>query len=212
MQAYDKFTAIVSGEREPRANIKTLLSCVLPRPIAFISTLSESGVANLAPFSFFNGVGSNPPAVIFSPATRPDGSSKDTINNLRAVPECVVNVVPHNICTEMNDTSFPYPPDQSEFEAVGFTPLPSRFVKPPRAAESPIQMECKLLQIVPVGDKPLSGNVCICEVLCFHVAEEVLLPDGTADVSKLDLVGRLGGDDYCTTRDRFAMPKPTPPR
>jgi len=208
MKPHTEFTALVTADRDRRDNFRTLLSCVLPRPIAFVSTISANGVPNLAPFSFFNGVGSNPPAVIFSPCTRADGTLKDTILNLRAVPECVVNVVPFSIKEAMNEASYPFPPEVNEFEAAGFTPLPSRFVRPPRVAESPVQMECKLVQIVPVGDGPLSANFCIAEVLCFHIAKEMLLPDGTVDVSKIDLVARLGGDDYSTIRDRFALPKP----
>jgi flavin reductase (DIM6/NTAB) family NADH-FMN oxidoreductase RutF len=205
---HPSFTTLVTAEREKRDNFKTLLSCVMPRPIAFVSTLSADGIPNLAPFSFFNGVGSNPPAVIFSPCTKADGTSKDTLNNIRAVPEFVVNVVPYRIREAMNDASYPFPPVVNEFEEAGFTPLPSRFVKPFRVAESPVHMECRLIQIVPVGTGPLSANICIGEVLCFHVAETHLLPDGTADVRKMDLIGRLGGDDYATIRDRFTMPKP----
>jgi flavin reductase (DIM6/NTAB) family NADH-FMN oxidoreductase RutF len=211
MKTYPKFESFIASQRERRDNFRTLLSCVLPRPIAFVSTISAEGVPNLAPFSFFNGVGSNPPAVVFSPCTRADGTAKDTIMNLRAVPECVVHVVPYSIKEAMNQASFAYPPSVNEFEAAGFTALPSRFVRPPRAAESPVHMECKLLQIVPVGDGPLSANVCVAEVLCFHIADEILLPDGTADVSKIDLIGRLGGDDYSTIRDRFELPKPATP-
>ncbi len=212
MKRYERFTPLVTETRERRDNFKTLLSCVLPRPIAFVSTVSRDGIANLAPFSFFNGVGSNPPAVVFSPCTKADGTSKDTIINLRAVPECVVNVVPFDIRHAMNEASYSFPPDVDEFAAVGFTPLPSRFVRPHRVAESPIQMECKLIQIVPVGDGPLSANLCIAHVLCFHIADELLLPDGTADVNLIDLVGRLGGEDYSTIRDRFSLPKPDPSR
>jgi len=210
MKPHTEFTALVTADRDRRDNFKTLLSCVLPRPIAFVSTISANGVPNLAPFSFFNGVGSNPPAVIFSPCTRADGTMKDTILNLRAVPECVVNVVPFSIKEAMNEASYPFPPEVNEFEAAGFTPLPSRFVRPPRVAESPVQMECKLVQIVPVGDGPLSANICIAEVLCFHIAEDMLLGDGTVDVNKIDLIARLGGDDYSTIRERFALPKPGP--
>lgn len=208
MKPHSQFTALVTSQRDRRDNFKTLLSCVLPRPIAFVSTVSAGGVPNLAPFSFFNGVGSNPPAVIFSPCTKADGTMKDTIVNLRALPECVVNVVPFSIKDAMNEASYAFPPEINEFEAAGFTPLPSRFVRPPRVAESPVQMECKLVKIVPVGDGPLSANICIAEVLCFHIAKEVLLPDGTADVTKIDLIARLGGDDYSTIRDCFALPKP----
>jgi len=209
MKPHASFTALVTAERERRANFHTLLSCVLPRPIAFVSTVSAAGVPNLAPFSFFNGVGSNPPAVIFSPCTKADGTSKDTIVNLRAVPEFVVNVVPFAIRAAMNEASYPFAPEVNEFEAAGFTALPSRLVKPPRVAESPVHLECRLVQIVAVGDGPLSANICIGEVLCFHVADDHLLPDGTVDVEKIDLIGRMGGDWYATIRDRFELPKPS---
>ncbi len=212
MKPYSDFTPITTEQREARENLKTLLSCVLPRPIAFVSTISSDGIPNLAPFSFFNAVGSNPPAVVFSPSTRPNGTFKDTVANLRAVPECVVNVVPYSIRGEMNDASYAFPPEINEFAAVGFTPLPSRFVRSFRVAESPVHMECKLIEIVPVGTGPLSANICIAQVLCFHVADELLLSDGTVDVEKIDLVGRLGGDEYSTIRDRFSLPKPNPPR
>ncbi len=211
MNAHPQFGTLVTADRERRDNFKTLLSAVLPRPIAFVSTVSADGVPNLAPFSFFNGVGSNPPAVIFSPCTKADGTSKDTLVNLRAVPEFVVNVVPFAIREAMNQASYAYPPEVDEFAAAGFTPLPSRFVRPCRAAESPVHLECRLLQIVPVGHGPLSANICIGEVLCFHIAADHLLPDGTVDVTRIDLVGRLGGDDYATIRDRFALPKPAAP-
>lgn len=208
MKPFSTFTTLVVSEREKRDNFKTLVSTVLPRPIAFVSTISADGIPNLAPFSFFNAVGTNPPALIFSPSTTSAGESKDTVRNLRAVPECVVHVVTYDIREPMNDTSYPFPPEVNEFEACGFTMLPSRLVRPPRAAESPVHMECRLLQIVPVGNGPLSGNVCICEILCFHVAAELLLPDGAVDVTKIDAIGRLGGDGYATIRDRFLLPKP----
>lgn len=210
MKPYQEFTTLVSAERERRANFKTLLSCVLPRPIAFVSTISPDEMPNLAPFSFFNGVGSNPPAVVFSPCTKADGTDKDTLINLQRVGEFVVNVVPHGIREAMNEASYPFAPDVNEFEAAAFTPLASHLVRPPRVAESPVHLECRLVQIVPVGDGPLSANICIGEVLCFHVASEHLLPDETADVAGIDLVGRLGGEDYATTRDRFQLPKPKP--
>jgi len=211
MQSFADYRTLITEGRDRRANFKTLLSSVLPRPIAFVSTVSRNGQPNLSPFSFFNGVGSNPPAVIFSPCTRADGTHKDTLLNLREVPEFVVNVVTHSIRAAMNQTSYPYPRGESEFEAAGFTPVASRFVRPARVAQSPVQMECRLLQIVPVGDGPLSANICIGHVLCFHVANDYLLPDETVDVSKIDLVARLGGDDYATIRDRFTLPKPESP-
>ena len=124
----------------------------------------------------------------------------------------MVNVVPHNMREAMNEASFPFAPEVNEFETAGFTPLASRFMRPPRVAESPVQMECRLIRIVPVGDGPLSANICVGEILCFHVAGDHLLPDGTVDVNKVDLIGRLGGEDYATIRDRFSLPKPSPKR
>lgn len=209
MKPYSNFTQLTCSERAPRDNFKTLLSCVLPRPIAFVTTISGDGTVNLAPFSFFNAVGSAPPSVVFSPCTRADGTDKDTLHNLNAVGEFVVNVVSYDIRDAMNQASYAYPPEVNEFEAAGFTPIASRLVKPPRVAESPVQLECRLIQIVPVGEGPLSANICIGEILCFHVADEVLLKNETADVAKIDLVARLGGPDYSTTRDRFSLNKPT---
>jgi flavin reductase (DIM6/NTAB) family NADH-FMN oxidoreductase RutF len=212
MNVHTGFTTLLTADRDRRDNYRTLSSVVLPRPIAFVSTISAEGVPNLAPFSFFNAVGANPPAVIFSPCKKRDGTSKDTVVNLRSVDEFVVNVVPYAIRQEMSETSYPFPPEIDEFKEAGFTPVPSRLVRPPRVAQSPVHMECKLLRIVPVGEGPVSAEVCIGEVLCFHVADDYLHTDGTVDSERLDLVGRLGGDGYSTTRDRFDLPRPTPKR
>ncbi len=209
MKPHSKFTALVTSERDTRANFKTMASSVLPRPVAFVSTISADGVPNLAPFSFFNAVGTNPPAVMFSPATKSDGTTKDTLANLAEVREFVVNIVSHEMAEAMNVAAGAFPPEVNEFDSAGFTALPSQFVKPHRVAESPVHLECKLLQIVPVGDGPLSGNICIGRVLCFHIADDHLLDDGcTVDVARIDAIGRLGGADYATIRDRFAMAKP----
>ncbi|MGD2111071.1 MAG: flavin reductase family protein [Phycisphaerae bacterium] len=209
MKAHRDFTTLTSAEREHRSNYKTLVSCVVPRPIALVSTVSADGVANLAPFSFFNGVCAKPPAVMFAPAVKRDGALKDTLANLREVDEFVVNLVSHEIGEAMNQASYPYPPEVSEFEAVGLTLLPSRLVRPSRVAQSPIHMECKLIQTVPVGAGPMSTSICIGEVLCFHIAEGFVLDDGTADIERLDLIGRMGAEAYCTTRDIFRLPRPT---
>jgi flavin reductase (DIM6/NTAB) family NADH-FMN oxidoreductase RutF len=211
MKTYTDYKTLVTAERENRANHHTMLSCVMPRPIAFVSTISREGVRNIAPFSFFNGVGSNPPAVVFSPATKADGTDKDTIHNLRSVPEAVVNVVPFAIRDAMNQASFAYAPDIDEFKVAGFTPVPSKCVKPPRIGESPVQLECRLVDIVKVGGGPLSANICICEIVCFHIAEEMALDNGTVDVEKIDLVGRMGGDWYSRITNRFELPKPSGP-
>lgn len=212
MKVHSDFASLVTSERARRDNFKTLLSCVLPRPIALVSTISADGVPNLAAFSFFNGIGSHPPSVMFSPATKADGGAKDTLINLRAVGSFVVNVVPYAIRNAMNEASYPFDPDVNEFEEAGFTPIESRFVKPFRVAESPVHLECKLVQIVPVGNGPGAANICIGEVLCFHVARDFLLDDGTVNVETIDLIGRLGGDDYATIRDRFTLPKLLPKR
>lgn len=209
MTAYSEFTELVTTECARRDLYKVLLSSVLPRPIAFVSTISSNGVLNLAPFSFANAVCANPPAVMFAPANLGDGSAKDTVRNLREVGEFVFNVVPYELGEAMNETSHPFPPEVNEFEAAGLTPLPSRFIRPPRVAESPVQMECRLLQIVTIGEGPYAGNVCIGEVICFHVASGFMLPDGLVDAEKLDLIGRLGGSDYAATRERFSMPRPS---
>lgn len=211
MSTFACYKALVPSRRERRANHHTLLSCVLPRPIAFVSTLSAEGVANLAPFSFFNAMCSDPPTLVFGPATKADGDEKDTVANLMQVGECVVNVVTYDMRQAMNQASYPYPHNVSEFEKAGFTPLPSVHVKPPRVAESPVHMECKLNQIVKIGSGALAGNICIVEVVCFHIADELCLPDGTADITKIDLIARLGGDGYSTVRDRFDLPKPATP-
>lgn len=211
MHQFDVFQSIPVAAREIRQNYQLLISCVVPRPIAFVTTLSPSGVVNLAPFSFFNGVGGNPLAVMFSPCNGRTGKPKDTVVNLRHLGEFVVNVVPHAIAEAMNETSFEFPPDVSELEACGFTALPSVHVKPPRVAESPVHMECRLIQIVPVGTGPLAANVCIGEVLCFHVANGFLSPEGTVDIEKLDAVGRMGGEWYSFTRERFRLPRPLGP-
>lgn len=211
MHQFRTFQSVPVAGRDLRQNYQLLVSCVVPRPIAFVTTLSPTGVVNLAPFSFFNGVGANPPAVMFSPCNRKDGSPKDTVVNLRHLGEFVVNVVPHAVRSEMNASSWEFPPELSEVEACGFTPLPSTHVRPPRIAESPVHMECRLVQIVEVGKGPLAANVCIGEVLCFHVADGYLTGDGIVDIEKLDPIGRLGADLYTRTRDRFNMPRPTKP-
>lgn len=209
MHPFRTFQSLPVAGRDLRQNYQLLVSCVLPRPIAFVTTLSHIGVVNLAPFSFFNGLGANPPAVMFSPCNRKDGTPKDTVVNLRHLGEFVVNVVPHAIAEAMNDASFEYPQDVSELEVCGFTAIPSQHVRPPRVAESPVQLECRLRQIVDLGAGPLAGHVCIGEVLCFHVADGYLTADGVVDPAKLDAIARMGGEWYATSRDRFRMPRPT---
>jgi flavin reductase (DIM6/NTAB) family NADH-FMN oxidoreductase RutF len=185
-----------------------LISCITPRPIAWVSTLSPRGISNLAPFSFFNGVGSNPPAVMFSPVNRRDGSRKDTVINIEATREFVINVVSYALSRQMNATSADFPYEVSEFEKCGLAASPSARVRPPRVKEAAVHLECMLHQIVTVGQGPLAANVVIGHVVLIHADESVLDPAGQIDPAKLDTVGRMGGISYSRTRERFEMPRP----
>lgn len=172
---------------------------IAPRPIAFVSTLSADGINNLAPFSFFNIFGVNPVIVGFSPSRRGrDGSLKDTYNNLMATRECVIQVVTHELVHKSNLASKEFPPAVDEFMEAGLTPIPSEMVKPFRVKESPFQMECKLYQMIPLGNAPGSGNLALCEVLKLHVAESLFVQgkEHTIDPQKIDLVARMGQDYY----------------
>lgn len=190
-----------------------LTACVVPRPIAFVSTLSREGVANLAPFSFFNAGGANPPSVVFAPVTSGASRDKDTLVNIRETGEYVVHIVPWSLREQMNQASAEYPPDVDEFVEAGFNKVPSVRVKPWRAAECPIAMECRLFRIVEHGDGPYHANYVIGEVLYFHVAE-ALLAGGRLDVGKLDPIARLAGAGYTrvTPESTFALPRPAVPR
>jgi flavin reductase (DIM6/NTAB) family NADH-FMN oxidoreductase RutF len=200
----------------PPAEVYALLTgCVLPRPIAFVSTLSGRGVANLAPFSFFNAGGANPPSLVFAPVTSGTNRDKDTLHNVRETGEYVVHLVPWELREKMNQASADYPPDVDEFDVAGFTKVKSLRVKPWRAAECPIAMECRLFQIVEHGQGPYHANYVIGQVLYFHVAESLLDGKGRVDVSRLDAIGRLGGPHYTrvTPESIFALPRPSaPPR
>ena len=171
-----------------------LIGAVSPRPIAFVSSVDTEGVANLAPFSFFNAFSGNPPIIGFSSALRgSDGTRKDTLENVTATGECVVNIVTHRIVRQMALTSQRFPKDVSEFDKAGFTPLPSDLVRAPRVAESPIQMECRVEQIIPLGTEGGAGNLVICRVVRMHISEAVLdLEKNRIDPRKLDAVGRNG--------------------
>ena len=187
---------------------KLMIGMIVPRPIAFVSTVDAAGVRNLAPFSYFTACGSNPPVVCFSTAVRSGPHPyKDTLENVRATGEFVVNIVSEEFAAQMNATSASVPPEVDEFELSGLTPLASDLVKPPRVAESKAQMECRLHQIVPVSDRPGGGILVLGEVLRFHVLESLL--DGyKIDPDKLNAIGRMGGPNYVRTRDRFEMPRP----
>ena len=175
---------------------RLLLGGVAPRPIALVSTISVDGINNLSPFSFFNAFGANPPIVAFSPSRRGrDSSLKDTYNNLIATKECVIQSVTHSMVEQVNLASAEFPSDYDEFVKSGLTPLISELVKPKRVKESPFQMECKLLEMKSFGDAGASANLAVCEVLKFHV-DENLFTDGIIDPAKIDLVARMSGDFY----------------
>ncbi len=193
----------------PRELYQLLIGFITPRPIAWISTVSANGIVNLAPFSFFNGVSANPPTVVFSCVDKRDGSRKDTIRNLNAVPEFVVNLCTYDQREAVNETSAELDYEVSELEACGLTALPSERVSPPRVAESPAQFECKVHQIVRVGDGPLAANLVIGEILMIHARDDVFDAAGAVDPRKLDTIGRMGGIAYARTTDLFELPRPT---
>src|ERR1700722_16409473 len=200
--------------RESVQNIyKLMIGSIVPRPIAFVSSQDARGVRNLAPFSFFTGVSADPPVILFCPTVRPEDPSrglaahKDTLLNVIATREFVVNVVSEEIAERMNLTSAQVPPDVDEFALAGLTPVPSDLVKPPRVAESPVQMECRLRQIIEVSDRPSGGSIVLGEVVRFHV-DDALVENFRIDPEKLAAIGRMGGTTYARTRDRFDLKRP----
>jgi flavin reductase (DIM6/NTAB) family NADH-FMN oxidoreductase RutF len=186
-----------------------LIHAVAPRPIAFVSTLSKDGRPNLAPFSFFMAGGGNPPSICFSPNTKDDGSPKDTLRNIQETGEYVVHIVDYAMGPSMAATSKPLPHGESEWPLSGFTQVPSLKVNPPRVAEAPFAMECRLHQIVPHGTGGDAANYVIGEVVMFHVAS-ALVSDGRIDPAQVDYLARLGGAWYlrATPDSLFTMKRP----
>ena len=187
-----------------------LLGAVAPRPIAFASTVDMDGNPNLSPFSFFNVFGANPPILIFSPARRvKNNTTKHTLDNALATKQVVINVVNYAIVQQMSLSSSDYPQGVNEFEKAGFTMLPSEKIQPFRVAESPVQFECKVNDVIFTGEKGGAGNLIVCEVLKIHISDQVLADDGSIDQHKIDLVARAGGSFYTRARDGFfEIPKP----
>lgn len=176
----------------------TMLGAIGPRPIAFASTMDADGNPNLSPFSQFNLFSANPPILAFSPSRRVrDNTTKHTLENIQATGEVVINVVNHAIVEQMSLSSTEYGDGVNEFIKSGLTEAPSELVKPHRVLESPVAMECKVLDIIELGTEGGAGNLIICEIVLFHVNEEVLNSAGAIDQTKIDLVGRMGGDWYC---------------
>ena len=187
-----------------------LLSAIAPRPIAFASTLNKKGVPNLSPFSFFNVFSANPPILIFSPARRVrDNTVKHTLNNVESTKEVVINMVSYDMVQQMSLSSSEYPEDVNEFEKAGFTMLDSHNVRPFRVGESPIQMECKVNEIIKLGQEGGAGSLVICEVVKMHISEQILNDDKSINQEKLDLVARAGGSYYSRAKTGFfEIPKP----
>ncbi len=175
---------------------RLLLGGVAPRPIALVSTISRNGINNLSPYSFFNAFGANPPIVAFSPSRRgKDGSLKDTYNNLMDTRECVIQAVTNSMVEQISLASAEFASDIDEFIKSGLTPINSDLIKPKRVKESPFQMECKLIEMKSFGEGGAAANLAICEVLKFHIAED-LFTNGIIDPVKIDLVARMSGDFY----------------
>jgi flavin reductase (DIM6/NTAB) family NADH-FMN oxidoreductase RutF len=187
---------------------RTLIAVVTPRPIAWVTTLDAHGGVNLAPFSFFNAFSSNPPVVVFSPGLRPDGTKKDTLRNVEATGEFVINAAVAELAEQLNLSSKELPPGESEADLAGLALAPSLRVRPPRVAAAPAHLECVLRQVIPIGTGPGSGNLVLGDVVLIDVADAVLDPRGRVDPRKLDTIGRLGGDYYCRTTDLFQMRRP----
>jgi flavin reductase (DIM6/NTAB) family NADH-FMN oxidoreductase RutF len=209
MDGGSSFVDVTPGELPWRDSYKLLIGAIVPRPIAFVSTVDKSGVNNLAAFSFFNGVCPKPFIISFAPMRRgSDGSKKDTLRNIEETHEFVVNVVNEPLVSPMSQTNPEFPPDVDEFEISGLTPVASHLVKPPRVLESPIQMECQLVQVVHLGEETGSGSLVLGRVVKMHIAESVYA-DGKIDPAKLQAVGRMAGDVYARTTDRFAFQRAT---
>lgn len=201
----------IDPKEVPAARLQGYLqSAVAPRPIAFASTMGVSGKPNLSPFSFFNIFSSNPPVLIFSPARRVrDNTTKHTLENVKATREVVINVVNYDLVQQASLSSTEYGEGVDEFIKAGLNKLPSETVKPYRVAESPVQFECRVTDVIALGDQGGAGNLVICEVLRMHVSESILDEHGAIDPHKIDLVARLGKDWYTRSRDGlFEVPKP----
>jgi flavin reductase (DIM6/NTAB) family NADH-FMN oxidoreductase RutF len=184
---------------------------VSPRPIALVSTIDKDGNVNLSPFSFFNLFSMNPPILIFSPSRRVrDNSTKHTLQNVQEVPEVVINIVSYNMVEKTSLASCDFPKGTNEFIKAGLTEITSTIVKPPRVSEAPVSFECKVNQVIPLGQEGGAGNLVICEVVLMHIADEVLGTDGYIDPNKLDAVARMGQDFYCRASgdNIFTVPKP----
>jgi len=185
-----------------------MVRVIVPRPIAWVSTRSSAGVDNLAPFSYFTGVGSRPPTLLFCPANRRDGSPKDTLSNIDETGEFVVNVVTDELAASMNTTAAEIEADESEFELAGIEMAECELVNVSRVQRAPVQIECRLRDWIRVGEGPGGANIVLGDVLLLHIDPTVTNPEGFVEPELLDAVGRMGGLSYCRTRERFDLPRP----
>ena len=192
---------------------RLMIGSIIPRPIAFVSTTSKDGINNIAPFSYFNGVCSNPPTIMFAPARRGwDGSEKDTLINIRETNEFATNIVSESFAEKMVECSTDYDNDVDEFMISGLTPIPSEKITPPRLGEAKISFECKLNQIIEIGDgKAGSGFIVIGTVKLFHIDDSILV-DGKVDIQKLNPIGRLAGNWYTRPTDNFRIERKIKPK
>ncbi len=199
------------AQQATRDIYKLMTGIIVPRPIALVSTIDRTGAANVAPFSFFSGVGSTPPTLLFCPVLRTDSATlparKDSLRNVEETGEFVVNVVSEALAAAANATAAEVPPEVDEFELAGLTPIPSEIVKPPRVAESPAQMECKLLQVIYTAKRPGGGVIVLGEIVRFHIRED-LFDNFRVDPAGLAAVGRMAGNTWVRTRDRIDLARP----
>ena len=186
---------------------KVMIGSIVPRPIAFVSTVSAAGIRNLAPFSFFTGVSANPPVICFCPTRNAAGRKKDTLINIEHGGDFVVNVVSEEFAKQMNMTSGEYPPEVDEFEVSGLTAVPGDLVKSPRVAESHVSMECRLLQVFEISDRPAGGSIVTGEIVRLHV-DDRYIDNYRIDPDKLAAIGRMAGNTYTRTSDRFDLVRP----
>lgn len=193
-----EYLHIDPGETPPRRLNELIIGAVAPRPIAFASTVDKEGLPNLSPFSFFNSFGIRPPILVFSPSRRgKDNTTKHTYENIKEVPEVVINVVTFSMVQQVSMASAQFPKGVNEFVKAGFTMVRSDLVRPFRVGESPVQFECKVLQVIETGYEGSAGNLVISEMVKMHINPEILTEAGKIDPDKIDLIGRMGGNYYC---------------
>lgn len=204
---------IIDPKTIPVAKLQGFLQgTVSPRPIAFVSSIDKEGKVNLSPFSFFNMFSMNPPILVFSPSRRVrDNTTKHTLQNTLEVPEVVVNIVSYGMVQQTSLASVEFPKGENEFQKSGFTEIPSVRVKPPRVGESPASFECKVNEVISLGNDGGAGNLVICEILLAHFDDKIFDESGKVDPYKVDAVARMGGDYYCRAQGEniFTVPKPT---